>query len=127
MGRIDRRVESAGNGQDETETDSSSKTFGLGKFAVLFTRWTIPRLNGRKRKNNNLVDRGKERFGAVCCSCPFSSSKGLCRIDAHLFPPFHISFVSLPFLDLDAHFQFHRFRCSLLVPGSLVDATRLVG
>ena len=44
------------------------------------------------------------------------------RIDAHLFPPFHISFFSFPFLDLDAHF--HRFEWMAL--WSLVDATRLV-
>ena len=42
---------------------------------------------------------------AVCC-CPFTSRNGLYRVDAHLFHPFHFSFFSLPFLDLDA--SFHR-------------------
>ena len=58
-------MESVGNGQEEKETDSSQKTFGFGRFAVVFTRRTIPRLSGRKRRNNNLVDRGEE-LGERC-------------------------------------------------------------
>ena len=38
---MDRRVESVGKGQDETETDSSSNWFGTD--AVASTRQTIPR------------------------------------------------------------------------------------
>ena len=51
-------MESVGNGRDEMETDSSSKT-----VAVVFTRQTIPRLSGFERRNNNLVDRGEELAG----------------------------------------------------------------
>ena len=58
-----RRVESIGNGRDETETDSSSNTFAWDKVAVVFTGRTIPRLNGSERRNNNLVDRGEELAG----------------------------------------------------------------
>ena len=47
------------NGREETETISSSKTFGLGKFAVVFTRRTILRLSCLWRKNNHLVDRSE--------------------------------------------------------------------
>ena len=127
-------MESVGNGQEETETDSSSKTFGFGMvgwgiFAVVFTRRTIPRLSGRKRRNNNLVDRGEElgeRCVTGCVRCVFAHlrvAKGLCRIDAHLFPPYHFSFFSFPFLDLDAHF----YRFEWMALWSLVDATRLLG
>ena len=38
-------MESVGNGQNETETISSSKTFGCGNFAVVFTRRAIPRFS----------------------------------------------------------------------------------
>ena len=78
-----------------------------------------------------MVDRGEE-LGERCVTgrvrCVFANLQAatVYRIDAHLFHPFHFSFVSFPFLDLDAPFQF-QYRCSLLVPGSLVDATRLVG
>ena len=60
-GWIDCHLESVGNGRDETETDSSSKTFG--RFAVVFTRRAIPRFIGCERRNNNLVDRGEELAG----------------------------------------------------------------
>ena len=75
-----RRVESIGNGRDETETDSSSNTFAWDKVAVVFTGRTIPRLNGSERRNNNLVDRGEElceRCTCALCCCPFTSSNGL--------------------------------------------------
>ena len=58
-------MESVGNGRDERETDSSSKTFEFGDVAVVFTRRTIPRLSGRKGRNNNLVNRGEE-LGERC-------------------------------------------------------------
>ena len=128
-------MESVGNGQEETETDSSSKTFGFGMvgwgiFAVVFTRRTIPRLSGRKRRNNNLVDRGEELgercvTGRVRCVVAHWPAATGYRIDAQLFHPFHFSFFSLPFLDLDG--SFHQFRgSSFLAPESLVDATRFV-
>ena len=56
-------MESVGNGQNETETISSSKTFGCGNFAVVFTRRAIPRLSGSEWRKNNLVDRGEELAG----------------------------------------------------------------
>ena len=43
--RMDRRLQSAGNGEDETETDFSSKTFGCDTAAVVFTGPTISRLS----------------------------------------------------------------------------------
>ena len=58
-----------------------------------------------------------------CVIANLRPAKGLCRIDAHLFHPFHFSFFSLPFLDLDAHF----YRFDWMVLWSLVDATRLLG
>ena len=137
--RTVRRVESVGNGRGETETDSSSKTFV--RVAVVFTRRTIPRLSWLEGRNKNLVDRGEELAGKGVTGlvrCVFANLQAatVYRIDAHHFHPFHFSFVSLPFLDLDA--PFHRYRCSLFVPTSfhrlnwfstahwfLVDATRL--
>ena len=95
-------MESVGNGQEETETDSSSKTFGFGMvgwgiFAVVFTRRTIPRLSGRKRRNNNLVDRGEElgeRCVTGCVRCVFANLQvaTVYRVDAHRFSPFHFSY-----------------------------------
>ena len=79
-----------------------------------------------------MVDRGEELAGKGVTGlvrCVFANLQAatVYRIDAHHFHPFHFSFVSLPFLDLDAPFQFHRYRCSWLVrPESHVDATRLV-
>ena len=123
-------MESVGNGRDETEMDSSSKTFVLCIFAVVFTRRTIPRLSGSEWRNNNLVDRGEELgercvTGRVRCVVAHWPAATGYRIDAQLFHPFHFSFFSLPFLDLDG--SFHQFRgSSFLAPESLVDATRFV-
>ena len=107
-------MESVGIGQEETETNSSSKTFEFGLVAVVFTRQTIPRLSERKGRKHNLVDRGEElgeRCVTGCVRCVFANLQvaTVYRVDAHRFSPFHFSF-PFPFLDLDA--SFHRFKCS---------------
>ena len=118
-------MESIGNGGDETETISSSKTFAQGGFAVVFTRRAIPCLSGRKdsssgwmERNSHLVDRGEESckrcvyvLDACACVCVllqnFDATTSQ-RIDANLFHhSLHFSFFYLPFLELDV--LFHRF------------------
>ena len=59
-------MESVGNGRDESETDSSSKTLEYCRVAVVFTGRTIPLLSGRKEINNNLVNRGEESGEKIC-------------------------------------------------------------
>ena len=101
-----------GNRRDETEMDSSSKTFGLCTVAVVFTRQAFPRLvaSPYKRRNNHLIDRGEEsdeKFLLDVCGVLLPEILRLLpiydatrsRIDAHLFHhSFHFSFVSLHFL-----------------------------
>ena len=102
-----------GNRRDETEMDSSSKTFGLMcTVAVVFTRQAFPRLvaSPYKRRNNHLIDRGEEsdeKFLLDVCGVLLPEILRLLpiydatrsRIDAHLFHhSFHFSFVSLHFL-----------------------------
>ena len=62
-----------------------------------------------------------ERCVTGCVRCVFANlqAETVYRVDAHRFSPFHFSFFSLLFLDLDA--SFHRFKW--FVPWSLVDAT----